>query len=165
MNMQLLTTRKLNFLAFLACCGLIGFALVLQVFVKLDPCPLCITQRVIFLVLGLMFLMGSIINFQNIGRRVYHVFVFLIALLGVLIAGRHVWLTTLPPDQVPPCGPGVTYLFQMLPLNQALQTMFLGSGDCAKDTWRLFGLNIPEWTLICFVVFAVFALWQGFRKI
>lgn len=162
--MQLLTLRKLNFLAFLGCCGLIAFALILEIFVKLEPCPLCITQRVIIIALGILFLIGSLVNFHRTGQCIYHLFIFLIAVLGIIVAGRHVWLTTLPPGSVPPCGPGITYLFQMLPLNQAMQTMFLGGAECSKVTWRFLTLSIPEWTLICFILFALFALWQGFRK-
>jgi protein dithiol:quinone oxidoreductase len=162
--MRLLTIRKLNLLAFIICCALIAFALILEVYAKQQPCPLCITQRVIIIVLGILFLFGSLINFQKTGRVIYHLIIFLIAVLGAVIAARHVWLTTLPPDAVPPCGPGITYLFQMLPLNEALKTMFIGGAECGKVTWRLLGLNIPEWTLIWFIFFALFALWQSFRN-
>ncbi len=159
-----MSVRKLNFLAFLICCALIVFALILETYFKQQPCPLCITQRVVIIVLGILFLIGSLINFQRTGRSIYHLIIFLISLLGIVLASRHVWLTTLPPGATPPCGPGITYLFQMLPLNQALRTMFIGGAECGTVTWRFLELSIPEWTLIWFIVFALFSLWQAFRR-
>ena len=40
---------------------------------------------------------------------------FVAAGIGAGIAGRHVWLQHLPPDQVPACGPGLSYMVESMP--------------------------------------------------
>lgn len=162
--MKLPSIRTVDLLAFLLCGLLIAFALFLQIHLKLQPCSLCIVQRIIIIGLGILTLLGAMLHLENRGRCIYHLFIALLAVVGIAVAARHVWLEHLPPDQVPACGPGITYLFQMLPLTQALQTVFLGSGDCAKVTWRLLGFSIPEWTLVFFLFFALLELWQAWRR-
>lgn len=164
--MKLPSVRRVNLVAFLVCCALIAFALYLEVNLQLKPCPLCITQRVIVMVLGLLFLFGALLNFQykSYGRRIFHIIIAIVSLLGVVVAGRHIWLEMLPPGQVPTCGAGITYLLQMLPLTQALKLLFMGSGECGKVTWRFLGLSISMWTCLCFIGFTLLSLWQGFRR-
>ena len=67
--------------------------------------------------------------------------------------GAHlrVLLTNLPADQVPACGPGLDYLWQNFPIADLLNTVFRGSGECAKIDWELFHLSMPWWTLFMFV--------------
>ena len=38
--------RAVNFAGFLACAGMMGFALYAQHILLLEPCPLCVLQRV-----------------------------------------------------------------------------------------------------------------------
>lgn len=163
--MKLPSVRTIDFFAFLACCILIASALFLEVYFKLVPCSLCIVQRIIIMLLGLLFLLGALVHWHaKKGQIIYHSIIFLVAVLGIVVAARHVWLEMLPPGAAPPCAPNLTYLLQMLPLTQALQLVFLGSNDCAKVSWRFLGLSLPTWTLFCFVFFALLALWQGWRK-
>ena len=88
----------------------------------------------------------------------------LAALVGAAIAGRHVWLQSLPPDQVPACGPGLEYMLEAFPLSKALSMVFTGSGECANVDWSFLGLSMPAWTLLWFLALAVLALWAGFRR-
>ncbi len=68
------------------------------------------------------------------------------------------WLQTLPPDQVPACGPGLSYMLDTLPFQDVLATVFKGSGECAKIDWRFLELAMPGWTLVFFVSIIVVAL-------
>ena len=76
-------------------------------------------------------------------------------LLGILwstgVAARHVWLQHLPPDQVPSCGPGLDYWLDALPMQEVVNQVLSGSGECALVEWRFLGLSIPEQSLILFV--------------
>ena len=56
--MNLPAKRVLNFLGFLICTGMMGYALYAQYQLNLDPCPLCIFQRVAVIGMGLGFLSG-----------------------------------------------------------------------------------------------------------
>ena len=84
--------------------------------------------------------------------------------LRVAKGGRQIWLQTLPPDQLPSCLPPLDYMMQTMPYADILWTMFHGSADCAEVTWTLLSLSIPEWSLLAFVGFALFAVFQFLRR-
>jgi disulfide bond formation protein DsbB len=143
--------RPLNALAFAFSLGLIAFALYLQHYHGLEPCPLCILQRMAFLATGLLFLVAAVHGPGPIGSRVYAAGITITGLTGAGIATRHVWLQQLPPDQVPECGPGLEYMLEVFPLTETLKMVFAGSGECADISWTLFGLSMPTWSLLCFL--------------
>ncbi len=140
--------RLLNFAGFLACAGMMGFALYAQYVLLLDPCPLCVFQRVATILLGIVFLVAAVHNPGKPGSRVYAVLVFVAAGFGVGVAGWHVHLQGLPADEVPSCGPGFEYIMDNFPLFDALGLIFQGSGECAEVVWRLLGLSMPTWVII-----------------
>lgn len=162
--MKLPSIRTIDFLAFLLCAGLLGTAFYFELVMKLEPCPLCIVQRLVFILLAILFLISSLINFERITRLYYHLFISLMAGFGIFTAARQVWIEHLPPGQVPSCGASLHYLFQILPFTQALQVVFQGSGSCAKVTWRFLGLSMPTWALMFFIVLAGIGIWQAFRS-
>lgn len=145
------------FLGFAACVFLLAFGAFLQLVKELEPCPLCIAQRLAILATGLLFLIAAI---HNRGRKIYAILIGLSAFGGASISLRHVWLQHLPPDEVPECGPGLEYVFQHFPLSDTIKMMLTGTGECAKVNWTLLGLSIPAWTLIAFLSLAGFALLQ-----
>ena len=146
------------------CAAFLGFAYYAQFHLYLDPCPLCIFQRMAFIALGAVCLVAALHAPKGNGRRVYGVLALVAAGTGAAIAGRHVWLQHLPPDQVPDCGPGLSWMLDTLPLNAVIRKVFTGSGECAKVDWTLLGLSMPEWTLIWFAIFVLGAAWYGFRR-
>ena len=151
--------RSLFLYGFILCVALIATALYFQHVMGLEPCPLCIFQRIFIIALGAVMLAGAIHDPRTGWRRVYGAITILIAALGIVVAGRHVWLQHLPADQVPECGPGLEYMLEAFPLNEAMQMVFKGSGECAEVQWVFLGLSIPEWTLLVFCGVAAFGLW------
>src|SRR5678816_4354435 len=141
------------------CAAFLGFAYYAQFQMHLDPCPLCIFQRIAFIAFGAVCLAAALHGPRGYGRRVYGALALLAAGAGAAIAGRHVWLQHLPPDKVPDCGPGLDWMLDTLPLNAVLRKVFTGSGECAKVDWTFLSLSMPEWTLIWFVVFGAGAAW------
>ncbi len=142
------------FLAVLASClGLLGIGLYLQHGLKLEPCPLCILQRVAFVAIGMTAMLAFLHNPGAMGRRFYGLLMMLFSLAGAAVAGRNLWLQSLPPDRVPECGPGLDYMLETFPLAKALPMIFQGSGECAKVEWTMLGLSIPAWAMGWFVVF------------
>jgi disulfide bond formation protein DsbB len=152
-------------LGFLACAALIAYALFVQYHQHIEPCPLCILQRVAFIAMGVVFLVGGLHAPRRGGRRVYAVLAVLCALAGIGVAWRHLWLQSLPPDQVPSCGPGLSYMLDAFPLMQTLKMVFTGSGECAEVNWSFLGLAMPAWSLIAFILLAVWALWMARRPL
>lgn len=143
---------------FALCAALLATALYFQHVMGLEPCPLCIFQRMFVIALGVVMLVAAIHDPGLLWRRVYGGAVLVLALFGVAVAGRHVWLQHLPPDRVPECGPGLEYMLQSFPFTQALEMVFRGSGECAEVQWTFVGLSIPEWTLVIFAGIAAAAV-------
>ena len=157
--------RTLYALGFMMCVVMIGTALFFfQRFLGLEPCPLCILQRVVVISLGMVLLVAAIHGPNGWGNRIYGGLITLIAGSGAAIAGRHVWLQSLPADQVPECGPTLDYILETFPLSKALQLVLHGSGECAKVEWQFLGLSIPGWTLIAFSGFILFGLMLLLRR-
>ena len=153
-----MTTRAAYAFGFLVCAGLLGFALYLQYVENQEPCPLCILQRVAFIAMMAVFLVAALHGPARRGAIVYSAILFLAAAGGAAIAGRQVWLQLLPPDRVPACGPGLSYMLERFPLMKAMEKILAGSGECAEAGWRFLGLTIAGWSLLWFVVLGVFAL-------
>lgn len=147
-------------LGFAGCISLLLVGFYLQFADGLEPCPLCISQRIAILLTALIFLAAAVHNPQGIGRKVYAAAGALAALSGASISARHVWLQHLPPEEVPECGPGLQYIFENFPLSETIKLMLSGTGDCAKVDWTFLGLSIPEMTLIAFLLLAAFSLVQ-----
>ena len=129
--------------------GLIGVGLVLQHVVGLDPCPLCIFQRIAYFALALFALISASLSSRRASRW-FGVLAVASALTGVGIAGRHVWLQMNP--QGMSCGPGLGAMLENFPLTDVLPKVFRGSGDCSEAAWTLLGLTIAEWSLLWFVI-------------
>jgi disulfide bond formation protein DsbB len=150
-----------NFMGFIACVGMMAFALYTQHFLGLEPCPLCVFQRVAVIALGVVFLIAAIHRAGRVGRLVYAVLLDLIALAGAAVAGRHVWLQNLPPDKVPACGPGLDFMLDTFALQEVVGMVLSGSGECAEVSWRLFGLSMPAWTFIALLCVGGFGIWAN----
>lgn len=164
MQALILYQRRLFAAVAVFCLALIATALYFQHVMGLEPCPLCIFQRLFVIAIGVVMLMAAIHNPGELGRRLYGALTLVVAAFGAGVAGRHVWLQNLPPDQVPACGPGLEYLLDTFPLMDALKLVFEGSGECAEIQWIFLGLSIPGWTLIMFTALAVFGLLLLFSK-
>ena len=132
---------------------------------RLDPCPLCIFQRVGLIAMGLIALIAFIHNpISNAMKRGYALLAAVAIGWSVAVAARHVWLQHLPPDKVPSCGPGLNYLVDALPFNAVLKEVLSGSGECAVIDWTFLGQSLPFWSLIYFSLILLICLWQLFRS-
>ena len=148
----------------LLCAALIATALYFQYAAGLQPCPLCILQRVAFIAVGVLLLLGFLHNPRGWGRPVYGGLASMSALLGATIAARHMWLQNLPPGQVPECGPDLTFMLEAFPLQKALGLILRGSGECAEVQWSLLGLTMPGWSLVWLLGLALWSLFIAFRR-
>jgi len=151
------------FAGFLVCVGLLGFALFAEKYWHMFPCPLCIFQRIGFIVMAVFFLLGALHAPRGGARWVYSGGALLGGIFGIAVAGRHLWIQSLPADQIPSCGPPLDYMFSAFPFSRVLQLVFTGSGECAKVE-PILGLPMPAWTLLWFIVLAVLAIVAARRR-
>ena len=159
-----MTARRGNLLGFLACVGLLAYAYYAQAVLHLEPCPLCIFQRIGIFVLGVIFLVAAWHDPQAFGRRVYAVLVTLAALAAAGVAARHLYIQSLPPDAVPACGASLDFMLKVFSLSEVLVKVLTGSGECAKITWEFLGLAMPGWVLISALLLGAWGLWTNVRR-
>jgi disulfide bond formation protein DsbB len=151
----LMPRRRLAFfLGFVVCAGLMAWAFWLQYGEGLDPCPLCMLQRVVVVAIGLVFLVGAFHEPGRVGAWIYAFILLVLSGIGAALATRHVWLQSLPKDQVPACGMGLSYMLESMPFFDAIRRVLEGSGECAEQAWVFLGLSIAGWTLAFFVAIA-----------
>jgi len=152
-------TRAWFLVVFLSCACLLGFALYVQYELFEEPCPLCILQRVAFIWIGAVALVAFIHNPRGRGRFVYAAFLTFGGIIGMAVAGRHVWLQNLPPDRVPECGAGLNYMLDTMPFGEVFLQVLRGSGECAQIGWTFIGLSMPWWTLFWYIGLTAVTWW------
>ncbi|MCK5902921.1 MAG: disulfide bond formation protein B [Cocleimonas sp.] len=154
-----MTIRPAFIIGFMMTVALMATALFFQYALDLDPCPLCVLQRIIVITLGVIFFIGLIHNPDNtLVKRLYGQIIATSSIAGLAIAGRHTWLQHLPKDQAPECGAGLDFWIKTLPPNEVLEKIFEGTGECATVVWRFAGLSIPEWSLVVFTGFLIYGI-------
>jgi len=138
----------------IAAIGLVVYAVFyLEKTLGLIPCPLCVIQRIVFLGIALLYVFAAIFAFKRCARYTFSSLIIIVSIIGIAIAGRHIWLTLQPPGTIPACGASLEMLLDALPLWEAISTVLAGTGDCAEVSWRWLGLNIPQWSAIAYTGF------------
>jgi disulfide bond formation protein DsbB len=159
-----MTARRANLLGFVACACLLAYAYYAQFVLHLDPCPLCIFQRVGVFALGVVFLAAAGHDPVGWARRLYAALLAFAALATIGVAVRQLYLQSLPPDQVPACGASLDFMMKVFSLGEVLRKVLTGSGECAVVTWRFLGLAMPGWVLIAAMVLGVYGVWVNLRR-
>jgi len=152
--------KRISFLIFLSCALLMCFALYLELVEGLDPCPLCSLQRACMTLGGGFALIASLHNPGRIGFLGYGVVQVLFFSIGGALAGRQIYLQSLPKDLVPSCGPDVGYLLEVFPVFEVLRMIIFSDGSCAEVMWKFLGLSIPQWTILSFFMLTAMCLLQ-----
>lgn len=164
-----LNTRPLNFLGAFICYQLIVTALYFQYAEYMDPCPLCIFQRVAVISLGAVLLINAIFNpiIQSWFNRILQILGLFWAIAGIVVAGKHVYIQNLPLDEIPECGAPLDMLMDVMPFFEVIQQVLTGDGKCAEINWDWLGISMPGWMLIIFIIATLVMLVrlvQSFQK-
>jgi disulfide bond formation protein DsbB len=159
-----MTSRQGNLLGFAACAGLLAYAYYAQMVLHLEPCPLCIFQRVGVFALGIVFLIAAAHDPVGWGRRVYALLLAAAALATVGVAVRHLYIQSLPEGSIPACGASLDFMLKVFSLSEVLVKVLTGSGECAKVTWSFLGLAMPAWVLIAALALGIYGLWINLRR-
>ena len=130
----------------------------------LAPCPLCMFQRAALVGVAFFCILGIIFRPSKAGSKILAFGAAVSSLIGLLIAGRQVWLQHLPADKVPECGPDLSFMLEMDPFFDVIRRVLAGSGECAEVQWSLLSFSMPEWMVLVFTVMLVICLRLLFRK-
>jgi disulfide bond formation protein DsbB len=134
-----------------------GGGLFFQHVLGLEPCPLCVLQRMAMVGAGVFAALGLLAR-RGRGQLLSAVLALLAAAVGAGIAAWHSWILRYPPESMS-CGRPFEWFHDDFPLAVWLPKLFAGHGDCLQDGFSFFGLAIPHLSLIAFVaLLAVAAL-------
>ena len=127
--------------------GILCIGLLVEFALGLAPCPLCMMQRIWFALTGIVAWIGLS---HNPRWGIYPLVSALCAMVGGGFAIRQLWLQSLPADQVPSCGPDLSYMIDAFPLGDLLVAMTSGTGDCAVIHDVIPLISIAGWSLLGF---------------
>ena len=127
--------------------GILCIGLLVEFALELAPCPLCMMQRIWFALTGIVAWIGLS---HNPRWGIYPLVSALCAMVGGGFAIRQLWLQSLPADQVPSCGPDLSYMIDAFPLGDLLVAMTSGTGDCAVVHDVIPLMSIAGWSLLGF---------------
>jgi len=155
--------RSIYLIGFFLIVALLSTSLYLQFFEGIEPCPLCSLQRIAFCGLGLSFLFGLFAYVKPMGQRIINSLLVFFSFLGMMFAGRQVWLQHFPSASSKECGVSLQYMMKVLPVNEIMQKIFEGSAECTLRSWDFLSLTMAEWSLLWFLFFFALSLYC-FRK-
>lgn len=159
--------KMLSLLGFLTCVALLGGAYYFEYAMDMEPCPLCIMQRVATFMVAIGCLAGFFLAQRPLPLLIASVWTLLSSFFGVYLSYHHNWLQNLPVDQVPSCGPSLEYMLDAFPVMEIITVLLRGNGDCAEVSWNFAGLSMPGWLMVFFIGFAiasvygVFTVWKA----
>ena len=157
-----LSARRFHGLVAFAAFALLGVAFYMEYQMGLEPCPLCMFQRIAFFAIGVVSLISALRGNISWHKKLAWPIVVL-SLLGAGLAIRHLYLQNLPAEELPACLPGLSYMFEVFPWQEILEAMVMGTGECGDVVWTFLGLSIPGWTLVAFVGMALVNLWIALK--
>jgi disulfide bond formation protein DsbB len=143
-----------------ASAGLVGSGLVIGELMRINPCPLCIFQRVLYLVVAVVALLGVVMPGA---RRVWGGLIGLVSAGGLATALYQSWMQ-LYPESAAQCGFGDPNLIEQLVdwLGMQWPFMFMATGFCTTKEYIL-GLTMANWSILCFSGFLLAGVWVGWR--
>lgn len=156
--------RAGNLVGFVISAALLAYAYYSQHALGLEPCPLCILQRIAVFATGLGFLGAALHRPARAGAVGWAGVIALVAATGAAIAARHVWITAQPPGTVAECGASLDYMLEVLPLSEVLAKVLTGSGECGKVDWRFLGLSMPAWVLVSLLGLGAWGVLVNLRR-
>lgn len=156
------------FIIFLISAGMLGVGIYLQLFMAMDPCPLCVFQRMALSVIAIIALLGFLHGPEEFGARVYSMFLSITALVSVGIGSYHVWFLQQPVDEFASCGPGLSItvdkIIAYLPASNVTEILYRSTSSCgAASTPELFGVALPLLAFPAIIVLALIIFWGLFK--
>jgi disulfide bond formation protein DsbB len=153
-----------NFGGAVACFAMLAYALYAQYGLGLEPCPLCIFQRVTLIALGLVFLAAALQNPGGGGRYVYAALAGLAALATAALATRHLYIQSQPPGSINSCGAPLQVMLQYSPFTEVVRKVLTGGGECSQINWTFAGVAMPAWVLVAALVLGLAGVLANSRQ-
>ena len=151
--------KKANIFGAIIAFLMIISALTIQLYFDLEPCPLCITQRIIFIAIGVLFIIFSLLPFNQIIKLSHLISIVSAGLVGVIFSIRHILIQAKIIEIPAECGIDLDYMFENFPLTEAVNLLFKGTGDCSEIDWTFFGMTLPQIALLGYLFFITYTIY------
>src|SRR5512139_1369637 len=148
--------------------ALIGMALVagsviMVEWLKLQPCPLCIAQRTLFMLMGVVAL-AAFFAHRNLAGRIAGGLTVLTALSGAGVAGYQIWMQHQPANMFT-CGAETNFVEDIVYwLGQHVPVLFDAPGVCQDTALLIFVYSLAVWAVVAFVTCAVLGVGALLRR-
>lgn len=131
-------------------------ALYFQHIMKLEPCVMCVYERITMLGVMLAGLIGAVAPHSLFVRLIAFIIWVINAVWGLLLALEHTYYQMNP-------SPFATCDFfpnfpSWAPLNEWLPWLFNPTGDCSDIVWQFFGYSMPQWLIVSFAIYSALFL-------
>lgn len=153
--LQKILKRQIYFYIFLFIFLLLGSGYYIEYKLLIDPCPLCIFQRIMFYGIGITSLLSFIFKFKSILRKISNILIALFSILGIILAGRQIWLQHLPKELAPSCSAGLERMMELYPLLDVFKKVLKGTAECASVDFEILYLPISNWSMLSFVLLLI----------
>jgi protein dithiol:quinone oxidoreductase len=153
------TTRlRIAFLAIaIFCLALLGGAYYLQHGPdQQQPCPLCIMQRYAYMLVALFALIGAAAGTGNWTLRLFAPLTWISALAGMFFTA---WQLTKGGEMTSCMSDPIGQFVNGLPMRHWWPDYLLATGGCADKYPPIFGLSLPAWSMVCFVILSLLTTW------
>lgn len=157
-------TRIISLISLLTITFLLLLSVYLQVYKNILPCPLCTLQRITFIILAVIFLMEACFYRRLWLRIFFSIMTAFFSLIGILLAGRQVWLQHFPNHASNECGASLQYMMQVFSWNELIGKILEGTADCTKVEWEFLHLDMAEWALLWFIMFLFVSIYLLLRE-
>jgi protein dithiol:quinone oxidoreductase len=155
----MITFRRLNVLLFLFTLCLIAFSFYSEYAKQIEPCLLCLAQRLVIIILAVIFFITLLHRHNQFTKWFYNLITLFFECLGLAAAARQLFLQ-LSPNAHLSCLPGAAQLLKTLPLTQVLKLTVSGTSECSAVPWKILGLSPALWLIFCFIAMIIVTLFQ-----
>ena len=121
----------------------------------ISPCLLCVSQRIIFGIEALLFLVLFFYAPKGLLKWTYGILLLVGNFLGMGLSVRQIWLQNHVTELNQTCLPGIRTLVHYMPWDRVLHLLAEGDAGCGQVIFRAMGLTLTQWSLIGFVVLAI----------
>ncbi|MBK5970531.1 MULTISPECIES: disulfide bond formation protein B [Thiorhodovibrio] len=147
-----------HWLALALVCGVAAVtSIVLTAWLQLDPCHLCIFQRLLFLLMTPLALLALLR--APWGALAGGAFASL-ALTGAMVATYQTWLQLQPPGSISCMGAEMGPIERLVEwLGSLWPALFMAGGFCEDRELVILGLSLANWALVLYLGVLALALW------
>lgn len=144
--------------------GLVLTGILLAHQLNLAACPLCILQRMLYLVIALGASIAYFLAHHAKSSRLAMLLMGLAAFTGASIAAYQTWLQRFAADTN--CAANQPWWERFVYwAGEKAPWFFEATGLCSDAGWKLLGLSIAEWSLLAFSIFTFLTLRLLLKKL